>query len=38
MYTEKTKLKKLEIGGLMKDYIPTDEDLEKSFAKLPNKK
>lgn len=22
----------------MTDYIPTDEDLEKSFAKLPNKK
>lgn len=38
MYTEKTKLKKLEIGGLMTDYVPTDEDLEKSFAKLPNKK
>lgn len=35
MYTEKTKLKKLEIGGLMTDYIPTYEELEKSFAKLP---
>lgn len=38
MYTEKTKLKNFEIGGLMTDYIPTDEELEKSFAKLPNKK
>ena len=34
----KTKLKNFEIDGLMTDYIPTDEELEKSFAKLPNKK
>ena len=32
MYTEKTKLKKI---SKLTNYIPTDEELEKSFAKLP---